>query len=114
MPDTNLISEKLNLSEDELLRELATGVSKGASATDLAKRGKEIYGNLKSKLQEKICRSELVRKTFENGDRVALVAALLDCVAGSITGVSPVTFCVLLAREGVSSLCVASWKAAVQ
>lgn len=109
MGNIDNIHEKLNLSVEALYTELATGLSKGASPGDLAKRGKQIYENLREKLHDKICRSDAVHASFERGDKVLLVAALMDCVSGAITGISPVTFCVLLAKEGVSTLCAAEW-----
>ncbi|MFS0756131.1 hypothetical protein ABC383_15715 [Noviherbaspirillum sp. 1P10PC] len=109
MNNTNNIHEKLNLSFEELYAELATGLSKGASPGDLIKRGKEIYENLREKLHDKICLSDAVHESFSRGDKVLLVAALVDCVSGAITGISPVTFCVLLAKEGVSTLCATEW-----
>lgn len=114
MSVTEEIEAALGFSDDQLFVALASGVSKGASATDLLRRGKEIYGNLKSKLQDRICQSEGVRSAFEKGDKVALVAALADCISGVTTGVSPVTFCVLLVKEGVSLLCEIQWKNRIQ
>jgi hypothetical protein len=106
------IETKLNLSADELLSELAAHTVGTAIAPDLKRRGREIYDALKARLLEKICMDPRVTRAYTSvreAGLVVLVAALLDCVSGYISGVSPVTFCVLLAKEGVEHLCESYW-----
>ena len=39
----------------------------------------------------------------------ALVAAVIDVIAGAVTGVSPITVAVLLVKEGLGALCREIW-----
>jgi len=57
-----------------------------------------------------ICSSERIRQMLRESrgyDRVLLASAIVDLIAGIITGVAPATVAVLLVKEGVETLCVA-------
>jgi dCTP deaminase len=104
------IEVKLNTNDSDLFAMLASEISKGIIEPDKQEeRGKQIFENLRSALVERICYSENVKKYYSANDKVTLVAALIDCISGAVTGVSPVTFCVLLVKAGLDVLCQDCW-----
>lgn len=106
------IKKKMDLPKDALFELLASDISKGAIKTDLVRRGREIFRNLKAVLQERICGSAEVWRAYSElqNDRALLVSALVDCVAGAIWGVAPTTFCVILVKVGLEAYCSKYWK----
>ena len=105
------IESQLSLDTDLLLRMLGSSQSIGATP-GTSRDGKVILENAKRTLRDRICVNENVRKTHDLSadSRVQLVAAILDCIAGVVVGVSPITVAVLLVKEGVSNLCKDLWK----
>jgi hypothetical protein len=103
------IERQLRLDNNTLLLLLA---SETIGATEPTSRdGRVILDNVKRNYRRKICEDERVRKahSLTDNSRVLLVSALLDCIGGAITGVSPITVCVLLVKEGLDTLCADAW-----
>jgi hypothetical protein len=104
------IESQLSLDTDLLLRmlgaELALGATPGSS-----RDGRVILENAKRTLRERVCADGRVSEAHRatGNSRVLLVAAVLDCIAGAVTGVSPITVSVLLVKEGIESLCKEAW-----
>lgn len=105
------IESQLSLETELLLRKLGSESAIG-SVPGTARDGKAILENAKRKLRDKLCADDRVRNTYSASDssRVLLVAAVLDCVGGAITGVSPLTVAVLLVREGIETVCKDVWR----
>ena len=104
------IESQLSLDTDLLLRIL--GASHAIGATPGTSRdGKAILDNAKRTLREQICADKTVRTAHEaaGNSKVLVVAAVIDCIAGAITGVSPITVSVLLVKEGLGTLCKEAW-----
>lgn len=99
------ISAELRRPELELLESLGDILGKNALSADKQKRGKEIFENLRERLSSNICGSNTIRRAASLGDEIALTAAIIDCVAGYLTSVSPVTVAVLFVKYGYSRLC---------
>lgn len=109
------IESQLSMDADLLLRML--GASHAIGATPGTSRdGKAILDNARRTLRERICADETVFNAHKAAvnSRVLLVAAVLDCIAGVITGVSPITVSVLLVKEGLETLCKEAWSNAQQ
>ena len=105
------IERQLSMDTDRLFRMLASENSLGASP-GTSRDGKAILENARRTFRQKICSDERVRYAhgLAEGSKVQSVAAILDCVSGSISGVSPVTVAVLLVKEGVEALCQEAWR----
>lgn len=100
------IESQLTLDTDLLLQILGSSLSIGASpgtSTD----GRAILANVKRTHRERICADVKVQaaRKYSTHSKVLLVAAVVDCIAGAVTGVSPITVAVLIVREGLDSLC---------
>lgn len=104
------IEQQMKLDTDTLLVMLGTEGSVGATPGTPGD-GKIVLENIKKRFKEKICESENVRKAYEKSgaSRTVVATAILDCISGALTGVSPITASVLLAREGVGTLCEEIW-----
>lgn len=104
------IESQLSLDTDLLLRML--GASHAIGATPGTSRdGRVILDNARRTLRARICSDKRVRSTHEaaGNTKVQLVAAILDCIGGTVTGVSPITVSVLLVKEGLEALCRETW-----
>lgn len=103
------IEHQLTLDIDTLLLLLASETL-GATAPSPGD-GRVIVDNVKRSYRQRICQNERIRTlhAVTESSRVLLVSALLDCIGGAITGVSPITVCVLLVKEGIDSLCADVW-----
>ncbi len=104
------IETQLAMDTDLLLRMLGAEQALGATP-GTSRDGRVILENAKRKLRDQICadtKVHTVHKATENS-RVLLVAAVLDCIAGAVTGVSPITIAVLLVKEGLETLCKEAW-----
>jgi hypothetical protein len=102
----------LSKSDEELLSSSGRDFAKAASPHDFAKRGAEIMENIRTRFASSICADAAIKAAYERVEKdggVTLLAALIDCLSGSLTGVSPVTVSVLLFRHGVKKLCEQAW-----
>lgn len=99
-----------SLETELLLRMLGASRSTGASPAT-ARDGKAILANARRTLRQRICVDERVKAecAAAGNPKVLLAAAIVDCIAGAVTGVSPITVAVLLVREGLDSLCKDIW-----
>jgi len=107
------LERKLADSREQLILDLGQTLTKGAIGADARRKGLEIYENLKDKLQASICTSQEIRALHEamgDGREVLLIAALADLVSGLVVGVSPVTFAVLLVKDGLALYCRKLWE----
>lgn len=104
------IENQLSLDTDLLLRMLGAEQTLGATPGTI-RDGKVILENAKRTLGKRVCGDAKVRSVYEatSNSRVLLVAAVLDCIAGAITGVSPITVSVLLVKEGLATVCKEAW-----
>lgn len=103
-------------SEATLLASLAGDTFKHASPSDLVKRGAEIMLNLRTRLAPIICADSRIRnlhKAAKEEGTITVIVAVMDCIAGYITGISPLTVAVLIFRQGLDSLCCDKWKSDV-
>ncbi|MFK0276095.1 hypothetical protein ACIQUG_20610 [Ensifer sp. NPDC090286] len=108
------ITRLLEADREELLREIGASTGKFAGPTDLVARGREIYENIRSKLRDKICRSPTVFRIWSENQtetKHLVIAAITDCIAGFILGLSPATVAVLLYKDGLPDFCKAEWTA---
>jgi hypothetical protein len=109
------IERMLDTDVHDLYAELARPL-KGAGPRDLARRGAEIYQNLKAELRQIVCGSKTVVAFYDSKnaspDSVALIGAVADCISGYVTGISPVVVSVLLVREGLHLYCKDHWASA--
>lgn len=105
------IRAKLLLSEDELLTEVGQSLGKGATFTDTLKRGRQVVDNLRRELRTNVCSNATVIACYQatKSDDVALVAAILDAITGTLHGISPATIAVLLYRTGLPKYCGTDW-----
>lgn len=104
------IESQLSLDSELLYRIIGASQSIGATP-GTARDGKVIIENAKRTLKERICTAsnvQTVYKTSQNS-KVQLAAAILDCIAGAVSGVSPITVAVLLTKEGINLLCEDFW-----
>lgn len=109
----NQIKIKLQLPQNVLFEELGKTATKGAYSEDLKRKGKDIFETLKGRLVNEICTSSTVinaYKSINSNEVVPVVAALIDVLSGYLVGISPVTFCVLIVKEGIPKLCKSYWK----
>jgi len=104
------IESQLSMNTDLLLCMLGAEQALGATPGTI-RDGRVILENAKRMLRDRICTDEKVRKLHRtSGDsKVLLVAAVLDCIAGAVTGVSPITVSVLLVKEGLETVCKKVW-----
>ena len=104
------IESQLSLDTDVLLIMLGSSHALGASP-ETPRDGKAILKNAKKALRSQICSSENVRRAYASTEnsKVLLVSAVIDCIAGAVTGVSPITVAVLLVKEGIDELCGELW-----
>jgi hypothetical protein len=105
------IRAKLRLTEDELLAEVGQSLGKGATFTDALKRGRQVVDNLRRELRTSVCSSTTVIACYRaaKSDDVALVAAILDAIAGALRGIPPSIIAVLLYRTGLTRYCSSGW-----
>ena len=104
------IESQLTVDTDLLLRMLGSSQSMGATPAS-SRDGKMILENAKRTLRETICADKSVKAihaTSANA-KVQLAAAILDCIAGVVISVSPITVSVLLVKEGIDTLCKDAW-----
>jgi hypothetical protein len=105
------IRAKLLLPEDELLVEVGQSLGKGATFTDALKRGRQVVDNLRRELQTSVCSSAKVIACYKaaKSDDVALVAAIVDTIAGALHGIPPANIAVLLYRTDLTKYCGPNW-----
>ena len=104
------IESQLSVDTELLLRLLGSSQSMGATPAT-PQDGEVILENAKRTLREQICLAEGVKAAHATtgNSKVLLVAAIVDCIAGATTGVSPVTVAVLLVTEGIDTFCKDLW-----
>lgn len=104
------IENQMSMDTPLLLRMLGTAQSVGASP-GTANDGKVILENVRRTVRERMCSDRAVRSAHRatGNSKVVLIAAVADCIAGAITGVSPITVAVLLVREGLEVVCKEIW-----
>jgi hypothetical protein len=107
------IESQLSMDADLLLRMLGAAQTLGATPST-SRDGKAILANAKRTLRERICADKAVHSAHRaaGNSRVLLVAAVVDCIAGAVTGVSPITVAVLLVKEGLGTMCKEVWEVA--
>jgi len=105
------IESQLSLDTKLLLQMLGESHSLGASV-GTSRDGSKILENAKRVLAEDICINKGVRAVYSTAENstVQLVAAVLDCIAGYVTGISPITVSVLIVKQGVGKLCAEAWR----
>jgi hypothetical protein len=99
------ITTALTRRQEDLFEELGVIEGKNALPIDSIRRGREIFENLIGRLRPRICSNRTILIAVEREDEVALVAGVVDCISGAVTGISPVTIAVLFVRYGVKRLC---------
>lgn len=104
------IESQLSMDSELLLRMLGASHSLGATPGTI-RDGKAILENAKRSFKQQVCADPKVQSTYRasGNSKVLLAAAVLDCIAGAVTGVSPITVAVLLVKEGLGSLCKDTW-----
>ena len=104
------IESQLSLDTDLLLRMLGAAHALGATP-GTSRDGKVILENARRTLRKRICTDPKVQAAHAGATntKVQLVAAVIDCIAGAVTGVSPITVSVLLVKEGLETLCKEAW-----
>jgi len=104
------IESQLSIDTDTLLRMLGSAQTMGAKPAT-SRDGKVILENAKRTLRERICNDNQIQEIYEaaSSTKIQLVAAVIDVIAGAISGVSPITVSVLIVKEGLDSLCKDIW-----
>jgi hypothetical protein len=105
------IENQLSLDSELLYRMLGASQSLGATP-GTARDGKVMLANTQRNLRDRICADKNIERIYKAAQhsKVQLAAAVLDCIAGAVTGVSPITVAVLIVKEGVHLLCENAWK----
>ena len=105
------IETQLSLDTGLLLRMLGASHALGATP-GTTRDGQVILENARGTLRERICSDATVKATqrLAGNSKVQLAAAVLDCIGGALTGVSPITVSVLLVKEGLDELCMEAWR----
>jgi hypothetical protein len=103
------INELDNRSIDDLLELVGTELMGRNAAADpksqVIDRARRWLRQKLATLHPAICGSEVVKQVLESSDRVALITAVADVIAGLIVGVSPVTVAAILTKLGLKRLC---------
>jgi len=104
------IESQISLDSDLLFKMLGAQQAQGASP-GTGRDGRSILENAKRILRDRVCADLRIRElhTATGNTRVQLAAAVLDCIAGAVNGVSPITVSVLLVKEGLGALCKEAW-----
>ena len=75
----------------------------------LIKMAKNWIKSNKKEFAEILCKDKNIQSLMDNShrlyDKILLVSAMSDLLTSTIIGVSPLTVCVLLFKEGIESLC---------
>ena len=112
MPES--IAELMTLSEDELLQRLGFELEQaapGIKPLTLQERSQEARHWLaknRSRIANMVCndpRTKAFQSSSRTQDRVQLAAGVLDVLAALAGIVGPATVAVLLAKEGLDTLC---------
>lgn len=61
------------------------------------------------KFQDRICHNETIKKSYEKQEAINTTTALVDLIAGALTGIAPATAAYLLYRQGINLLCKSYW-----
>lgn len=116
-PNAELYAEietKLDWTTDQLETDIGRSASKAAILPDYIMKGREIYTAVTDNLQDAICSDQDIisayRATTTHEDKVLLISAIVDCISGYITGISPATVAVLLFKQGIGGYCKDRWE----
>jgi hypothetical protein len=60
--------------------------------------------------QEKVCSNFYIKEIYEKQEAGNLASAIVDVIAGALTGIAPATVAYLLYRQGINLLCKSYWK----
>ena len=109
------LNEEINQKQDHSIDELYILLGEeyiGKSAIDRDKesiknQGKIAFDSYASLIKSKICNNEKIRKhLLEEGTNMThLTIAIVDLIASSVIGISPVTIAVICTKMGVKSIC---------
>ena len=108
------MEELLLLEEHDLLIHLGKSFDqdrlggKGFTPHEYVNNARSWYFKNRAELVKKICSNEDIKKLHKNSrgiHRAILAAAIADALTGYLTGVTLTTIAVLLANEGLESLC---------
>lgn len=111
---TNINELKL-LTEDEIFLRIGKEVLKDEKSFKLF-TSKQII--IKAKVwfemnltifQERICANKAIRDIYEQHDVVNLSTAIIDLIAGALTGIAPATVAYLLYKRGIKIMCKEKW-----
>jgi hypothetical protein len=107
------IEKALAKTDEELYVDLGTLPFKGAAGADPAKRGRELYGNVKRKLVGLVCEAPQVRALhgLAGTGEAKIAVVIADVILAHVAGVSPASIAVLMVREGLDIVCRENWKA---
>lgn len=115
MPIYNI--EKLKkLSDDDLYLLIGQEVLKGDKAFTILTSNQiiektKIWFHLNMELfQEKVCNNEIIKNIYEKQETVNSTTAVVDLIAGTLTGIAPATVAYLLYRQGIKLICKSHWK----
>ena len=61
------------------------------------------------KFQERICNNNAIKEIYEKNEIGHLTGAIIDLIAGALTGIAPATVAYLIYRQGVNLLCKKQW-----
>lgn len=103
------IETYLSLDSDKLFLTIADSLASGASTeAPSSDAGRAWFEKNKVRFKKAVCGTNVVKVYLESekaNNRVLLVAAIADMVAGACGAIPPVTVAVLLVKEGLDSLC---------
>jgi len=108
-------TERLAMSEDELLLQLGTDLA-GTQALpllpgELVDRARRWLAAQREYLEAQVCSSESIRQfTLATADNSAIAVELAKLLAGLLLPVNPVTLAVLLVKKGLKTFCATIWE----
>ncbi len=105
----NEIQRLMNLSEDELYLDIGLAANPDLNFLDKERKyieevGRNWFKNNVNKIKRVICKEEVI-DSLSKDDKLMLISAIADLLAGLYLEVSPVTVAVLVVKQGVNNLC---------
>lgn len=108
----NEIEQLLNKTTDELFIRLGEDGSSGAIGFDPIRKGKEMFANIVTNIQERLCKDKMIKESFndpKNYNKLVLISSIADIIAQLALPISPYTVAVLCVKEGLDNICKTTW-----
>lgn len=79
------------------------------TSKQIIERAKVWFNMNMPRFQSRICTNDAIRQLYEKQEAANITTALIDLIAGALTGIAPATAAYLLYRKGINLLCKTHW-----